>query len=174
MRREGNAVRRLAVLTMLGVACIALTDARAQQPDLGAVTLVAAPRLVDPDYRGTVLLAVPVENNRHVGVIINRPTGRSLASLPRARAFEAREGSRLLRRADAAAGGVRGRPHRPHARTRFDPDDEGAVPRDPGLGGRPHHRGYAQRGTLLRGLRRMAAGRAPPGSGSRPVVRARR
>jgi len=51
---------------MLGVACISLTDARAQQPDLGAVTLVAAPRLVDPDYRGTVLLAVPVENNRHV------------------------------------------------------------------------------------------------------------
>jgi putative transcriptional regulator len=28
-----------------------------------------------------VLLAVPVENSRHVGVIINRPTGRSLASL---------------------------------------------------------------------------------------------
>jgi len=37
------------------------------------VTLVATPRLVDPNYRGAVLLAVPVDNNRHVGVIINRP-----------------------------------------------------------------------------------------------------
>lgn len=75
-------MRRFAVLTMLGLACIALTDARAQEGDpAGAITLVAAPRLIDPDYRGTVLLAVPLENNRHVGVIINRPTGRSLSSL---------------------------------------------------------------------------------------------
>ena len=67
---------------MVGLACIALTDARAQQGDpAGAITLVAAPRLVDPDYRSTVLLAVPLENSRHVGVIVNRPTGRSLASL---------------------------------------------------------------------------------------------
>src|SRR5262245_20263324 len=80
--REGTAVRRFAVLTMLGLACIALTDARAQQGDpAGAITLVAAPRLVDPDYRGTVLLAVPLENSRHVGVIVNRPTSRSLSSL---------------------------------------------------------------------------------------------
>lgn len=67
---------------MLGLACIALTDARAQEGDpAGAITLVAAPRLIDPDYRGAVLLAVPVENSRHVGVIVNRPTGRSLSSL---------------------------------------------------------------------------------------------
>jgi putative transcriptional regulator len=74
-------IRILAVFALLGPACLAPGGARAQQADLGAVTLVAAPRLVDPDYRGTVLLAVPVENNRHVGVIINRPTGRSLSSL---------------------------------------------------------------------------------------------
>jgi len=75
-------VRRFAVLAMLGLAYMPLTDARAQEGDPpGAFTLVAAPRLVDPDYRGTVLLAVPLENNRHVGVIINRPTGRSLSSL---------------------------------------------------------------------------------------------
>lgn len=56
--------------------------ARAQDSDFtAALTLVAAPRLVDPDYRGAVLLAVPVDDNRHVGVIVNRPTGRSLASL---------------------------------------------------------------------------------------------
>ena len=75
-------MRRFAVLTMLGLACIALTDARAQDGDpAGAITLVAAPRLIDPDYRGAVLLAVPLENSRHVGVIVNRPTGRSLSSL---------------------------------------------------------------------------------------------
>jgi putative transcriptional regulator len=75
-------MRGFAVLAMLGLAYMPLTDARAQEGDpAGAITLVAAPRLVDPDYRGTVLLAVPLENSRHVGVIINRPTGRSLASL---------------------------------------------------------------------------------------------
>src|SRR5215475_7923649 len=82
MKREGIWARRLAVMTIVGLACIPLTAARAQDPDpAGALTLVATPRLIDPDYRSTVLLAVPVENNRHVGVIINRPTGRSLASL---------------------------------------------------------------------------------------------
>ena len=73
---------KLAVITMLGLACIPLTGARAQQAETAeAITLVATPRLIDPDYRSTVLLAVSVENNRHVGVIINRPTGRSLSSL---------------------------------------------------------------------------------------------
>src|SRR5258707_12242569 len=71
---------RFAVFAML--ACVGGTNAHSQEGDPGGtVTLVAAPRLVDPDYRGAVLLAVPVDNNRHVGVIINRPTGRSLASL---------------------------------------------------------------------------------------------
>src|SRR5712691_12432554 len=71
---------RLAVLVVL--ACVPGINAHSQEGDPGGtVTLVAAPRLVDPDYRRAVLLAVPVDNNRHVGVIINRPTGRSLASL---------------------------------------------------------------------------------------------
>jgi len=69
-------------MAMFGLACSPLTGARAQQTETSeAITLVATPRLIDPDYRSTVLLAVPVENNRHVGVIINRPTGRSLSSL---------------------------------------------------------------------------------------------
>jgi len=73
-------MRRIAAAWLLGwLPCL---PAHSQESDpTGAVTLVAAPRLVDADYRGAVLLAVPVENNRHVGVIINRPTGRSLASL---------------------------------------------------------------------------------------------
>jgi putative transcriptional regulator len=75
-------MRGFAVLAVLALACVPLTRARAQESDpSGAVTLVATPRLIEPDYRGTVLLAVPIENNRHVGVIINRPTGRTLASL---------------------------------------------------------------------------------------------
>src|SRR5262245_44775112 len=80
--KNGSSTRSLAALALFGLACVPLTGVRAQQVDpSGAVTLVAAPLLVDPDYRSTVLLAVPVENNRHVGVIINRPTGRSLSSL---------------------------------------------------------------------------------------------
>ncbi len=72
-------MRRLAaVLLVLAV----VSPARAQNSDFdSALTLVASPRLVDPDYRAAVLLAVPVDGNRHVGVIVNRPTGRSLASL---------------------------------------------------------------------------------------------
>jgi len=51
----------------------------ADQPE--AVLLVASPGLRDPDYRQAVILVVPIDNDRHLGVIINRPTGRSLASL---------------------------------------------------------------------------------------------
>src|SRR5438876_10337669 len=76
----GNSLFRLAAWATL--ACVPGMSAHSQEVDPdGTVTLVATPRLVDPDYRGAVLLAAPVENNRHVGVIINRPTGRSLASL---------------------------------------------------------------------------------------------
>src|SRR5256886_8898973 len=76
----GKSMFRLAALAMLS--CVPGMSAHSQEGDPdGTVTLVATPRLVDPDYRGAVLLAAPVENNRHVGVIINRPTGRSLASL---------------------------------------------------------------------------------------------
>src|SRR5439155_216742 len=82
MNRMGKSMRRVAALLMLGLGMVPVPPVHSQENDaIGAVTLVAAPRLVDPDYRGAVLLAVPVENNRHVGVIINRPTGRSLASL---------------------------------------------------------------------------------------------
>ena len=75
-------MRPIAVVAMLGWACVPGMSTFAQEGDpVGSVTLVAAPRLVDPDYRGAVLLAVPIENNRHVGIIVNRPTGRSLSSL---------------------------------------------------------------------------------------------
>jgi putative transcriptional regulator len=53
--------------------------AQAQEDE--AVFLVAHPMFRDLDYRQTVLLAAPAPNGGHVGVILNRPTRRSLGSL---------------------------------------------------------------------------------------------
>lgn len=56
--------------------------AQGQSPTTdAAVFLVAAPEFRDPEYRQTVLIAAPTANGGHVGVIINRPTRRSLSSL---------------------------------------------------------------------------------------------
>jgi putative transcriptional regulator len=70
-------------ILMLAVAGPAGAQQSADQPgnDQDAVLLVASPGLRDADYRQTVVIAVPIENDRHVGVIINRPTRRTLASL---------------------------------------------------------------------------------------------
>jgi putative transcriptional regulator len=46
-----------------------------------AVILVAHPQFRDLEYRQTVLIAAPAPNGGHVGVILNRPTRRSLGSL---------------------------------------------------------------------------------------------
>ncbi len=46
-----------------------------------AVLLVARPAFRDLEYRQTVVLAAPAPNGGHVGVILNRPTRRSLSSL---------------------------------------------------------------------------------------------
>jgi putative transcriptional regulator len=46
-----------------------------------ALLLIAHPAFRDLEYRQTVLLAAPAPNGGHVGVIINRPTRRSLVSL---------------------------------------------------------------------------------------------
>src|SRR3954452_24964208 len=46
-----------------------------------AVILVAHPAFRDIEYRQTVLIAAPAPNGGHVGVILNRPTRRSLGSL---------------------------------------------------------------------------------------------
>ncbi|MGH8687712.1 MAG: YqgE/AlgH family protein [Burkholderiales bacterium] len=55
--------------------------AQAQGLDSEAVLLVAHPLFGDLDYRQTVILAAPRPGGGHVGVILNRPTRRSLASL---------------------------------------------------------------------------------------------
>ena len=54
---------------------------RAQDQDDDAVLLVANPAFRDLEYRETVLLAAPAPNGGHIGVIINRPTKRSLGAL---------------------------------------------------------------------------------------------
>jgi putative transcriptional regulator len=70
------AARTLLALVLLVAAAV---PARAQDED--AILLVAHPGFRDIDYRQTVLLAAPAPNGGHVGVILNRPTRRSLASL---------------------------------------------------------------------------------------------
>jgi putative transcriptional regulator len=67
------------LLLALAVLTAAALPARAQDDD--AMLLVAHPGFRDLDYRQTVLLAAPAPNGGHVGVILNRPTRRSLASL---------------------------------------------------------------------------------------------
>src|SRR5437762_504585 len=69
-------VRFLAAVLLIASASVA----RAQPQD-EAILLVAHPAFRDLEYRQTVLLAAPAPNGGHVGVIINRPTKRSLGSL---------------------------------------------------------------------------------------------
>jgi len=54
------------------------TQAAAQDD---AIILIAHPAFRDLEYRQTVLVAAPAPNGGHVGVILNRPTRRSLGSL---------------------------------------------------------------------------------------------
>jgi putative transcriptional regulator len=63
--------------TLLAVWTLAAT-ANAQDD---AVFLVAHPSFRDIEYRQSVLIAAPAPSGGHVGVILNRPTRRSLASL---------------------------------------------------------------------------------------------
>ena len=46
-----------------------------------AMILVAQPAFRDLEWRQTVIIAAPAPNGGHVGVILNRPTRRSLSSL---------------------------------------------------------------------------------------------
>ena len=46
-----------------------------------AVFLIAAPAFRDPEYRQSVLIASPTASGGHIGVILNKPTRRSLSSL---------------------------------------------------------------------------------------------
>ena len=74
--------------TVIGVAALCMPQAlHAQGTENGGaeesqtVILIAAPNLVDANYRRAVIVVTPTEGDRHIGVIVNRPTRRSLASL---------------------------------------------------------------------------------------------
>ena len=68
--------RRIVLLGLL----LLCGSALAQSQD-DAILLIAHPAFRDLEYRQSVLLAAPAPNGGHVGVIINRPTRRSLGSL---------------------------------------------------------------------------------------------
>jgi putative transcriptional regulator len=51
------------------------------QSQSDAILLIAHPAFRDMEWRQTVLIAAPTPNGGHVGVILNRPTRRSLGSL---------------------------------------------------------------------------------------------
>ena len=70
------ALRFAALILLLTLPALA----RAQLQE-DAILLVAHPAFRDLEYRQTVLLAAPAPNGGHVGVILNRPTKRSLGSL---------------------------------------------------------------------------------------------
>src|SRR5438552_5655110 len=67
--------------SLLLFAASALAAPALSQSQEDAILLVAHPAFRDLEYRQTVLIAAPAPNGGHVGVILNRPTKRSLASL---------------------------------------------------------------------------------------------
>ncbi len=73
-----------ALLCILGavLALVSAMPVQAQKAaDDDAVILVAKPQFRDADWRQTVLIAAPAANGGHIGVIITRPTTRTLSSL---------------------------------------------------------------------------------------------
>jgi putative transcriptional regulator len=68
-----------ALRVVLAALLIAVSQLAGAQEE--AMILVAHPAFRDLEYRQTVLIAAPAPNGGHVGVILNRPTRRSLGSL---------------------------------------------------------------------------------------------
>ena len=69
----------LRIATLLALLMVAPFAGAQGQDD--AIILIAHPAFRDLEYRQTVLVAAPAPNGGHVGVILNRPTRRSLGSL---------------------------------------------------------------------------------------------
>src|SRR5438552_5301271 len=65
--------------SLLALAALAFAAPALAQDE--AMILIAHPAFRDLEYRQTVLIAAPAPNGGHVGVILNRPTRRSLGSL---------------------------------------------------------------------------------------------
>jgi putative transcriptional regulator len=71
-------LRRFLAAAALLVVLVPAAPVLAQEE---AMILIAHPAFRDLEYRQTVLIASPAPNGGHVGVILNRPTRRSLGSL---------------------------------------------------------------------------------------------
>src|ERR1700752_1333718 len=67
--------------SLLLLAASALAAPASSQSQDDAILLVAHPAFRDLESRQPVLIAAPAPNGGHVGVILNRPTPRSLGSL---------------------------------------------------------------------------------------------
>ena len=84
-----EAVMKACVKAFLAALSLAMAanGAAAQSPPSGAdaddapLVLAAQARVTNPLYRETVLLVAPFGGDRHIGVIINRPTHTTLGSL---------------------------------------------------------------------------------------------
>jgi len=63
------------------IAAVAVTATAAAQDHSRTLLLVAKPGLPDPNFRETVVLVTQDEKANAVGVIVNRPTQRSLSSI---------------------------------------------------------------------------------------------
>ena len=74
-----SGVFRFLLLLALAGAALWADSLLAQEEE--AMLLVAHPAFRDLDYRQTVLIAAPGPTGGHIGVILNRPTRRSLSSL---------------------------------------------------------------------------------------------
>jgi putative transcriptional regulator len=72
---------KMALRSTIAVFFLFVCGLAAAQPQDDAILLVAHPAFRDLEYRQTVLIAAPAPNGGHVGVILNRPTRRSLESL---------------------------------------------------------------------------------------------
>ena len=77
LRRYTFAMLRALAASVL----LVLSAAAFGQSQDDAILLIAHPAFRDMNYRQTVLIAAPAPNGGHVGVILNRPTRRSLGSL---------------------------------------------------------------------------------------------
>src|SRR3954469_17124138 len=79
IRYTGSMTALLRLIAALALAAVAGVGPALAQED--AIILVAHPAFRDVDYRHERLVAAPASNGTHVGVILNRPTRRSLGSL---------------------------------------------------------------------------------------------
>jgi putative transcriptional regulator len=79
-----QAAKRISIAAGLALAAAVLgpgAAARAADPAAEPVILVAKPQLRDRLYGATILIAKPIGNNQHIGLIVNKPTRFTLGRL---------------------------------------------------------------------------------------------